>query len=124
MTAGDLVFWVSNLAIVFGYMTVAGYFATVESESGGVGRHQKWAGMAFFFLCASTHAELAVHALTDVPILQPNVAWHFVVIHVPQAVSIWAMIYFVRKCGLVLPPRERREIEPNPCEGGRRSYDP
>ena len=125
MTPGDVVFFVANLIIVLGYTTVAAYFAVVELEDGGIRKGQKRAAMAFFFLCASTHVELAVHGLAGTNIVAPDVAWHMVVIHVPQALSIVAMILYTARYGIVLPPIERRkQPEPKPKPGGDRSYDP
>lgn len=123
LAVGDVLFWISNLAIVMGYTTVAAYFAKTNDRD--VRRDQKIAGLCFFFLCASTHVELAIHGITGYALLEKNVSWHMILIHVPQGVSIWVMIYTVARHGITLPPIERRKPpEPKPEPGGRRSYDP
>lgn len=104
-TVGDVLFWISNLAIVLGYTTFSAYVWL--HAPGDVPRPQKVAASAFFFLCASTHVELAIHAITGTRLVTPDVPWHMVLIHVPQGLSIWLFIISVTKYGLTLGPLNR-----------------
>ena len=119
VTFGDVLFWLSNLAIVAGYMVAAAYFRSAPKAD--VRTPQRRAGIAFFFFCALTHVELAVHGLTGTPLVTPNVSWHMILIHVPQGVSIWVMVLGIAHHGLYLrpvrppedglPPVDRRHAE-------------
>lgn len=97
MTLSAFIFYVSNLAIVSGYL----FASLLITRRYGVARdmtRRAWiAGLAFFFLCGMTHVELALHAALDAPLIKTlddwSQAWHLHAIHVPQAVSIWAFLW-------------------------------
>ncbi len=95
MNASAFIFYVSNLGIVSGYL-FASIMITLRKGAARDMSTRAWvAGLAFFLLCGLTHVELAFHAALGVRIIGPEggVGWHMHLVHIPQAVSIWAFLW-------------------------------
>lgn len=90
MSAGLVLFTVSNIIIVLGYLFVA-FFVTPGMD---VRKRTAFWGSIFFITCAFTHLELAVHAITQEPlgIAVGDMEWHMVAIHAVQAFSVWGFV--------------------------------
>lgn len=93
--AGGWVFAVANLAIVVGY-TYTAIFITPYFK---VDRGTRQAATLFFFLCAATHVELAVHFVSGDQFDWDS--WHLVLIHSTQAASIARFVYGLRRSAIV-----------------------
>ena len=87
-----LAYALENLGIALGY----GFFAWSVMTVLPIRERTRWAGRAFFALCAATHVEMTVHAVFDLQ--QPM--WtetHSHLVHVLQAVAVWFFAVWFRK---------------------------
>jgi hypothetical protein len=100
-TFSGWVFYVSNLAIVSGYLVAALLITRRKGMAAGMSWRAWFAGLSFFLLCGFTHIELAFHAFLNKPMLNTDgsVDWHMLAIHIPQAVSIWLFLWTVQHEG-------------------------
>lgn len=84
-------FIASNIVIVLGYM----FLAAVVVPRMTVRLHRtRYGGIVFFLTCAMTHLDMVYHYVfaSDEPIGQVYSEWHMLVIHVPQALAVWAFV--------------------------------
>lgn len=84
MTLSQAVFAAENVTIALGYFWALAYVVPLLP----IRRITTVAGCGFFWFCALTHFEHAVHTLFED--YQP--AWHDHYIHAPQAVAIWVFL--------------------------------
>ncbi len=110
--AERLLFFASNLVIVSGYLTASLLISRRKGPAAQMSRVTWFAGLSFFALCGLTHIELALHGLFEVPMVAPEngaIPWHVMLVHIPQAVSIWAFLWTIQ--------RQPGESRPLPLEG-------
>lgn len=98
----------ANFGILFGYLTAALFLCSGKAPlplSGVTRAH----GVLFFFLCAMTHVELAVHAYLREPlVIDDPIPWHVWIIHLPQAYSIIAFLGFFGRDAMRLAVHNER----------------
>lgn len=83
-------FVLANLGIVVGYTFLA---VAVVPRAAARLRRTKIGGVVFFFTCALTHLELAIHAAFSGGVtLDELLSWHMAVIHLVQVISVWAFV--------------------------------
>ena len=84
-------FTIENLVIVLGYIFMA--FAVVPYMQ--ISTSTKVWGSLFFFFCALTHIELAVHSYTQESLGFPDksIDLHMHLIHFVQALSVWGFVH-------------------------------
>ncbi len=117
-TPSGWIFYVSNLIIVSGYLFASALITRRKGIAKGMSMRAWLAGLSFFLLCGLTHVELAFHAFFNLRVinLDGSVDWHMLLIHIPQAVSIWAFLWAMQ---LETPPAPPTGVPviPVPLEG-------
>ncbi len=110
-------FYISNVVIVAGYFMAALLITRRKSFAKDISWRAWVAGLSFFALCGATHADLAYHALFNLPIIRGgDLDPHWLIIHVPQAVSIWAFLLTIQE------RPTRQSLPPPPLEGTATSW--
>ncbi len=119
-TPSGWVFYVSNLIIVSGYLFASMLITRRKGIAKDMSTRAWIAGLSFFLLCGLTHVELAIHAFFNLRVIELDgtVDWHMLLIHIPQAVSIWTFLWAMQLEG---PPGE---VAPIPLEGATVEDDP
>jgi hypothetical protein len=113
-TFSGWVFYVSNVVIVSGYI----FASMLITRRKGIAKDMTWqawvAGLSFFLLCGLTHVELAIHAFFNRRVINVDgtVDWHMLLIHIPQAASIWAFLW-----SMSVEPPPKAGDPPVPLEG-------
>lgn len=92
---------VANLVIVAGYLFIA---KEIAPHLGVTKKQTIYGGVAFFVLCAATHAEEALHAFSEENYWTVNHALGMLVISVLQAFAVWVFIFGLYR-EFVLPGR-------------------
>lgn len=84
------VFTITNVVIILGYIFVA--FAVVPYME--IRTWTKVWGAIFFFFCALTHMELALHAYTETGLGfdTRGIDFHMHFVHIVQAISVWGFV--------------------------------
>lgn len=89
-TAALLIFILSNLTIVAGYVYVG---LRIMPYADVNMKRTRYGGIAFFLTCAYTHTHLALHAVTSGGLsLDDMISWHMLIVHVVQALSVWIFV--------------------------------
>jgi len=84
-------FVVSNVAITMGYL----FLAAVVIPRVTVKLHRtRWGGIGFFLTCGLHHLDNVFHYLysPDEQVQHVYVAWHMLLVDVPQAVFVWMFV--------------------------------
>lgn len=91
MSVALAIFIITNVAIFLGYVFIARF---VVPSLNIRFRSTLFGGTAFFLLCATTHMELAAHALFDDPLtVLEFTSWHMMIIHTLQAIAVWVFTF-------------------------------
>jgi hypothetical protein len=116
-TFSGWIFYVSNLVIVSGYLFASLLITRRKGLAKGMSLRAWLAGLSFFLLCGLTHVELAFHAFFNLRVinLDGTVDWHMLVIHIPQAASIWTFLWAMQLEGAP-PPNPGEPSMPLPLE--------
>lgn len=90
MLVREALFALSNVAIFLGYAFVAVFVMPHFPVKLGKTR---WGGVVFFLTCGLTHMEHTAHAFGGGSYGRGDLlAWHMIVIHVVQAISVWFFV--------------------------------
>lgn len=84
-------FVLSNVAITLGYV----FLAAVVVPRITVRLHRtRWGGIGFFLLCGLHHLDNVFHYLYEptAEVQHIYVAWHMILVDVPQAVCVWLFV--------------------------------
>lgn len=87
----EIAFGASNLGIALGYaficFVVVPHFPVRMLQT-------KLGGGVFFFTCALTHLELAVHSFVRGGLDYDSIlSWHMLAIHTVQVASVWVFVW-------------------------------
>lgn len=87
----EVVFGLSNLGIALGYAFIC--FVIVPSFRVRL-IQTKVGGGVFFFTCALTHTELAIHSIVKGGLdYDSMLSWHMIAIHTTQVLAVWVFVW-------------------------------
>lgn len=91
MSVFDILFVAANLIIFLGYVFVA---AVVVPRVTMRLKRTRWGGVVFFLTCGLTHLDMVYHYVfaESERIGDVYSEWHMLLIHVPQAIAVWAFV--------------------------------